>query len=185
MNRFSFFNHIALSVALSLMTITLHNTVTPFIGYDYGYRILILSLSVGYLSFLLHQLKPRFGVALILVFWCVMSLLLFTFNPSLPIWLMAHIGCLWMVRATLRYQHIQHWLLDSLVNLLAICAGIATYLHTQNIGLSVWSYFLVLALVALLAPSREQEIQTFNASPFQVAQNAANAALRRLQKPSY
>lgn len=184
MKRFSFLSNVLAAVALSVIAVIVQETMVPLLGAAAGTRMTLLAISLGYMSFLIQQLTPHFGIALIVVSWCITNALLLAINPPFYFWMLAHTAFGWLIRSALRYQQMHHWILDGVVTLLATGAGVATLLRTGNPGLSVWSHFVVLAWVAFIAAPRKNADPLPAASTFQNAMRTADGALRRLQKNS-
>jgi hypothetical protein len=185
MNTFSFSRNIVAALVLSTLAAAMHGALQPFIGSAEALRVALLVTAFGYLAFLLQQLRPPFGMVLILAGTLLLSFALLAFNPPLLVWLGVMLALLWLVRCVLRYQHLTHCMLDALINGLAVCVGLSVVLHTHSLWLGAWSYFLALAFCALL-PSRQQASSASSSyfSSFQQARSSAESALRRLQKNS-
>lgn len=185
MNAFSFFRNVVAALVLSTVASAVHGALQPFVGSADALRVSLLITVLGYLAFLLQQLRPPFGMVLILAGALLTSFALLLFNPPLLVWLGMLAAMLWLVRCVLRYQHLTHCALDALINALAGCVGLSVLLHTHSLWLGVWSYFLALAFCALL-PSRQQASTESHSyfSSFQQARSSAESALRRLQKNS-
>ena len=185
MNRFSFFRNIAAALVLSSAGAALHVVLQILLGPADALRIALLVTALGYLAFLLHQLRPPFGVALTIAGGILLALLLLVVNPSLPLWLCVLPGALWLLRCALRYGSLAHCALDAVINGVAWCVGISVVLHTHSLWLGLWSYFLTLAFCVVVPARQSANTPTLNAlSAFQLARSSAERALLRLQKNS-
>ena len=182
MKPFTFGANVMAALALSLTAVVVKTALMPLLGMADAARVMLLVLSLGYLFFLLQRLSPRFGLALIAASWIAQACLLLLFNPSWLVWLLSQVSVLWLMRCALRYQHLSQWLADAVLNGLALCAGISVQLYSHSLGMSVWSYFLVLALITFIPVHGSVAVGTDAATSFHQSRRSAENALRRLQK---
>lgn len=183
MKGFSFFSSVMVALLLSTLGVVVITALQPWIGRGDASRLMLLLVSLGYLGFLLHQCRPRFGLSLMIGGWLLCAALLVLFNPPLMMWLAVLVAILWLVRSALRYQQLYQAGLDGLLNLFATGCAISILLFTHSLWLSLWSYFLSLAFSAAI-PARP--LKRSNSEPvtdaFEEAKACAESALRRLQK---
>lgn len=185
MNRFSFFSNVVAALVLASVGAALHASLQPLAGSGVALRIMLIACASGYLAFLLHQLRPRFGITLMITGWLLLMLLLLLINPPLLLWLPALAGTLWLMRCVLRYQNVLHAALDGLLNGVAGCVGFSVVMYTHSLWLGIWSYLLTLAFcVAIPARQPPRESITHIQSDFNQAQASAERALKRLQQQS-
>lgn len=183
MRGFSFSANVVAALLLSTLGVVLSTVLQPWIGHADASRVMLLLLSLGYLAFLLHQCRPRYGLSLVICSWLLCAMLLLLFNPPLLLWLAMLAGALWLLRSALRYQHLYQVGLDALLNVFAGACACSVLLFTHSLWLSLWSYFLCLAFSAAIParpaphPITEPASQTYDD-----ALASAQSALRRLQK---
>lgn len=186
MNRFSFLSNVVAALVLATVGAALHASLQPFAGSGLALRVMLIACASGYLAFLLHQLRPRFSVALMITGWLVLMLLLLLINPPLLLWLPALAGALWVMRCVLRYQTVLHAALDGLLNGVAGCVGFSVVMYTHSLWLGIWSYLLTLAFCVAIPARQPTRADTAPAhSEFNQAHASAERALKRLQQQSF
>ena len=94
MNRFTFLSSVVAALLLATVGAALHGAVQPFWGSSLALRITLLGCTSGYLAFLLLQLRPRFGMTLIIASWLALAFVLMIFNPSVLLWISSLGGAL-------------------------------------------------------------------------------------------
>ncbi len=183
MKRFSFAANVMAALVLSTLGVVVSTTLQPWIGKDDAGRLMVLVLSLGYLVFLLHQCRPRYGLSIVASGWVVCALALLLFNPPLLVWMLVLAGALWLLRSALRYQRLFRMALDGALNLFAAGCAFNVLLFTHSLWLSLWSYFLALAFTAAIPARTTSQIADQSApDAYEQARSSAESALRRLQK---
>ncbi len=183
MNRFSFNANVVAALLLSTLGVVMCNALRPWIGDGDASRMMLLLLSLGYLAFLIHQCRPRYGLSLVISGWLLCAMLLLLLNPPLMVWLGVLIGTLWSMRSALRYQQLYLAGLDGILNVIAAACAFSVLLFTHSLWLSLWSYFLCLAFTCAI-PARPAHRSTIEpaSQTYDDARAGAQSALRRLQK---
>jgi hypothetical protein len=181
MNARSFWRQLWLAILISVIGGVLHMTLSSLFGTPLSIRLTLLVVAFVYVLALLRSSPSRSGRLLAALVWIGLSAGLLAFNPGLSIWVVLQTGFIWLLRSLLRYDSLIAAGADGLISAFAMAAGVATALHTGNLFLCLWSYFLTQALSALvpkgpgIAPAEVPADHDFDASF-----RNAEAALRRL-----
>ena len=187
MNRPSFYEGVGVALGASLAGGLLFTVLNSLFMGGWVLRGLIAALALLYLLYLLSRSRERVGRVTVLALWSVASLVIALLELSLPLYLLAHLGMLWLVRSL--YHHAS--LIAAFADLALMLTGLATavwaWLVTGTLGISLWCFFLLQALFVFI-PAR---LQRRSASPvdahpacdpFQRAHRAAESALSRLAR---
>jgi hypothetical protein len=157
--------------------------LTPLFGSIMTLKGCVALLGISYLIFLMRTGQARIGLISTLLGWCVLAGVLLVCQAGLMTWILTQATGIWLFRCATRHGQVGTCLADLLLGAFAIAAAVATLLHSHSAVLSVWVYFLVQALHALI-PSRADSNITADAtrSRFEQANHEAQQALRRLQR---
>ncbi|MEA3277543.1 MAG: hypothetical protein U9Q81_20120 [Pseudomonadota bacterium] len=145
-------------------------------------RLVTAGLGLGYLLYLLARSGERVGRVTTLVAWLLAAAILWALAPPLPLYVLAHLGLVWLVRSLYFHQGLLAALADLGLTGLGLIAGVGAYLHTGSLFLAVWSLSLVQALFVFIPtrrPGNGRDIGGENDS-FERAHRTAEAALGRL-----
>ncbi len=148
-------------------------------------RIVVAGIGLAYLLYLLSRSDERIGRITMLAVWCLATVAIWFLVPSSALYLLLHIGLIWLIRSLYFYTGVLSALLDLGLNGLALAAAIWAALQSGSIFLSLWSFFLVQALFVAVPTSIRQrkaggQQQRQNEDRFQQAHRAAESALRKL-----
>jgi len=146
-------------------------------------RLLIASLSLAYVLYLLKRSRERTGRSSVIVAWLAFMALVWLFAPSLEIYLLAHIGMVWLIRSLYFYSSLLSAFADLGLHGLSLVAATWAYLQSNSLFLSIWCFFLVQALFVAI-PNQFGKAAVPTSSPaqddrFEQAHQAAEAVLRR------
>ena len=104
--------------------------------------------------------------------------------PNLAVYLLGHVGLLWLIRSAYFYSGLLPAVADLLLSGFSIAVGIWAASRSGSLGLSVWTFFLVQSLFVFI-PRTVSKPETVGRrrsgqDPFDKARRSAEAALRRL-----
>jgi len=183
MKRPGFFEGAALGLAASLAGSASYLALgLVFPRATVGY-LLVAGLGFAYTVYLLMRSPERVGRLVTLTVWMGGAALVWFLSPSLQLYLLFHLGLVWLVRSLYFQASLLSALADLALNGLALAAATAAALRTGSVFMSLWCFFLVQALFVFIPPAlprqgRAEPAQAPDA--FQQAHRAAEAALRRL-----
>jgi len=181
MKRPSFWHGVAVALVLSIVGALAFPLIKLLLGHGLALRGLIAGLGFAYLLVLLHESQVAVGRIVTVVVWLVLTACLFLFDPTLWVWLLVQVGLIWLVRCLNLHGSLHAALADAGLNGLAVAAGLSTALHTHSVFLTLWTFFLIQALYALIPKLRGSSAQPeTHAEGFEQAYRTAEAALRRL-----
>jgi hypothetical protein len=181
----TFLEGVAVALAASLVGSAAHTALATVAGGGV-LRPVIAGLALGYLIYLLARSPARVGRVAALAAWAVMATLLWLGAPPLALFLLLHLGALWLLRSLFFHSSLVAALGDLGLSLLALAAGVWAVVHTGSLLLGIWCFFLVQALFVVLPsrlarPSRDGRRESED--PFDHAHRVAEAAVRRLASP--
>ena len=182
MNAPSFWRQLLLALALSVLGVVLHGTLSMILGGSVSIRLTLLAVTMAYVLFLLHSSPARSGRWLAALACLGLAGLLMLLNPALWLWLLLLTGFIWLLRSLQSYNSLIPAAIDALICVLALAAAIATARHSGSLFLSLWSYFLIQALLVLLPMTRPLKPHPAASAEvdFDISYRNAEAALRRL-----
>jgi hypothetical protein len=148
-------------------------------------RVLIAALSLGYILYLLRRSPERVGRITVPAAWLVMAALTWFSAAPLAIYLLVHLGTVWLVRSLYFYSSVLSALADLCLSGFSLAAAVWALLQTGSVFASLWCLFLVQALFAAIPatlPRRPGEPQQHpdREDRFQHAHRVAEAAVRKL-----
>ncbi len=148
-------------------------------------RLLVAAVGLAYLLYLLSRSGERIGRVTVLAAWSVATVAIWFLVPSTALYLLLHIGLIWLIRSLYFYTGALSALLDLGLNGLAMAAAIWAAVQSGSIFLSLWSFFLVQALFVAIPVSIRQrkaggQRERHDEDRFQQAHRAAESALRKL-----
>jgi hypothetical protein len=192
MKKPNFYHGIAVAFFLSFFGSALFAVLTPIYSGQWVLRVVITLLALAYLLYLFSSSPARTGKATTLIIWLTVSGLSWFLTPPLLVYILIHIGMIWLVRSLYHYQSVIAAAADMGLNALSLITAIWALESTGSLFLSLWCYFLLQALFvvipanlkrAALPPlkSMEQSMgQSMEDEGFQRAYRSAEAALRRM-----
>lgn len=147
--------------------------------------LIITAVMLAYVLYLLLRSREKVGRISTLVIWCGIALVLWLLAVPLPVFVLAHLGMLWLIRSLYFHTSIITILLDLGLNGLSLLAASWALGQTQSLFLSVWCFFLVQALFVKLPQNWRKSQVTLSTDDiatdnFEQAHRLAQAALRKL-----
>lgn len=184
MNRPGFIEGCALALVASLGGSLLFALFSPLIDSDTLLRLLIGGLGFGYILYLLQRSGQKTGRLVTLLAWSLSALLISLFVPSLPLYLLLHIGLVWLIRSLYFHASLFPAVADLGLSGLGAAAIAWALLQSSSLLLAIWCYFLLQALFsAIPAFGRRSTVRQQPADStdrFRQAEQAAEAALQKL-----
>jgi len=184
MNRPGFIEGCGVALAASLGGSLLFALFSPLIGGDTLLRLLIAGLGLGYTLYLMRRSRQRTGRLVTLAAWSISALLIGLFIPDLTLYLLLHIGLLWLIRSLYFHSSLLPALADLGLSGLGAAAIAWALLQTGSLLLAIWSFFLLQAffsaIPSLIGPATVQAERAEPGDRFRQAERAAEAALQKL-----
>ena len=116
-------------------------------------RLVVAGLALGYVLYLLARSPGRVGRVTALGAWGAAALLVWLAAPPLALYLLLHLGGLWLLRSLFFHSSLFSAAADLGLSLLALAAGIWALAHTGSLLLGIWCFFLVQALFVAIPTS--------------------------------
>ena len=183
MNRPSFVQGIAVAAVLAFVVSAVVATLTPFVGFGSVVRLCIPLVALAYVLYLLRTSRERTGNLTTLSLWSVLAVAAWWFSPPLPLYVLIHVGAIWLVRSLYFYSGLIPPLLDMALSIFSVGGFVWAASRTGSVFLATWCFFLVQALFIVIPPALRKKAST--ASPktdqsFELARRRADAAIRQL-----
>lgn len=180
-----FLHGVLVAAVLAFIASALVALLTPFVGLGSVIRLLIPALGLAYLLYLLSRSQKRTGRVTAITVWIVLALLTWWLAPPLPLYLLIHVGAIWLLRSLYFYSSLIPAVMDMGLSILSLATSVLTINHSGSVFLATWSFFLVQALFSAIPPmigSRHKPLQypANDAEGFECAKRQADAALRQL-----
>jgi hypothetical protein len=185
MNRPGFFQGVIVAAVLGFFASTIVATLTPFAGLGAVLRLVIPLLSLAYLLYLLNRSTERLGRITTLTVWTGVAAVAWWIAPPLPLYLMIHVGAIWLVRSLYFYSGLMPALMDLGLNGLSISAAVWAITRSGSMFLATWCFFLVQALFVAIPPAVQRKAKAekpavIGDENFERARRQADAALKQL-----
>jgi hypothetical protein len=182
MTRPTFLEGVGVALLASLGAGAAYAGLGLFFPVGLALRLVIAGLSLGYLLYLLGRSRERVGRISLLLLWGLMAAGSWLLGLSLPLYVLAHLGLVWLVRVLYHQSGFLAALLDLGLAALGLGAALWAAGHSGSLFLACWSFFLVQALFTAIpvrfgggpAPANPADDR------FEQAHRAAEAALRSL-----
>jgi len=185
MKRPSFFHGVIIAAILAFFASAVVATLTPFVGFAAVLRLAIPALGLAYLLYLLSRSDERVGRITTLSCWGVLAAVTWWAAPPLPLYLLIHVGAIWLLRSLYFYSGMLPALMDLGLSALSISATVWALTRSGSVFLATWCFFLVQALFVVIPPGvkRKQHRQrntAVDSERFEHARRQADQALRQL-----
>jgi len=184
MKQATFLEGVGIALAASVTGSILFTALTPLFASGAVLRLLIAALAFAYVLYLLQRSRERIGRVTVIGVWLLAAVLLWLWQPGLLLYLLLHLGMVWLVRALYFYSSALSALADLGLNGLALAAAVWAASHTGSLLLSIWCFFLLqAAFVAIPATPRRggpSHSGPNESDDFQRAHHVAETALRKL-----
>lgn len=185
MSKPSFLHGVVVAAVLAFFASAVVATLTPFVGLGSVFRLMIPALALAYLLYLLGRGAERTGRVTVLSLWSALALITWWFAPPLPVYLLIHVGAIWLVRSLYFYTGVLPALMDLGLSGLSVSAAAWAATRSSSVFLATWCFFLVQALFVTIPPtlkSKQQARRNTNVEneTFDSARRQADQALRKL-----
>ena len=185
MKRPSFFHGVIVAGVLGFFASAVVATLTPFLGLGTVIRLVIPGLGFAYLLYLFTRTDERIGRVTTLSMWTVLTVATWWFAPILPLYLLIHVGALWLVRSLYFYSGIMPALMDLGLSGLSVSASVWAITRSGSVFLATWCCFLVQSLFVTIPTSVRRTPDAATDTPrdndnFEQARRRADAAVRQL-----
>ena len=182
MKRPTFYEGVGVALAASLFGSVTYSALSVAVGGSV-LRLVIAGLALGYVVYLLGRSGERVGRVTALVAWCAAAVALWLATPSLALYLLLHVGLIWLMRSLFFHASLLAALADLGLGGLALAAGVWAVVHSGSLLLGIWCFFLVQALFVAIPPSLARRPRGSGGGQedgFERAHRVAEAAVRRL-----
>lgn len=185
MKKHSFLQGIFVAAVLAFFASAVVATLTPFVGLSGVLRLVIPGLALAYLLFLFSRNAERTGRVTTLSLWSALALITWWFAPPLPLYMLIHVGAIWLVRSLYFYAGILPALMDLGLSGLSVSAAVWAATRSGSVFLATWCFFLVQALFVAIPPvikskRQAQRHAAVENEAFENARRQADRALRQL-----
>ncbi|MEW8506990.1 MAG: hypothetical protein AB2598_09810 [Candidatus Thiodiazotropha sp.] len=185
MRRPSFMEGVAVALVASLGVGVLFTVLGAVFAPGFVLRMLIALTGLLYVLYLLRRSGEKVGRISSIALWLLSALLILLTGLSLPLYLLAHLGLVWLIRSLYFYSSLISALADFALVVVGMAAAVWAMLQSGSLFLSVWCFFLVQALFVVIPDSWKRSgkpgmTREGADDPFQQAYRTAQAALAKL-----
>ncbi|MEW8693460.1 MAG: hypothetical protein AB2535_20695 [Candidatus Thiodiazotropha endolucinida] len=185
MKRPGFFEGVGVALVATIGGGVLFSALTTVFVTDFVLRLLIAAMGLLYVIYLLRRSGEKVGRLTSVSVWLAAAVVIWLMGLSLPFYLMAHLGVVWLIRSLYFHSSLISALADMGLVLFGLATAVWALLQTGNLFLSVWSFFLVQALFVFIPntwkrASKQATAVNSTDDGFQLAHRTAEAALAKL-----
>ncbi len=185
MKRPSFFQGVIVAAIFAFCASAIIATLAPFAGFLAVVRFVIPALGLAYILYLFSSSKERVGRVTTLTLWSALAAGIWWVAPPLPLYLLIHVGAIWLVRSLYFYAGVLPALMDLGLSALSIAAAVWAISHSGSVFLATWCFFLVQALFVVIPPAVKRnpgsaKNATIENETFERARRQADRALNHL-----
>jgi hypothetical protein len=182
MTRPTFLEGVGFALAASIGGSIVHTGLSAVAGGG-QLRLVVTGVALAYVLYLLARAPGQVGRVTAIVAWCIAAVGLWLVTPPLAVFLLAHVGLIWLVRSLFYRSGVLSALVDLALGVAALAAGVWAVMHSGSVLLGLWCFFLVQSgFVAipngLWRPRRDDVAPPDDG--FERAHRVAEAAVRRL-----
>lgn len=153
MKRASFFHGILIAAGFAICASSIVATLTPFVGFATVLRIVIPALGFAYIVYLIGRSPERVGRATTILVWSALAVICWWLNPPIALYLLIHVGAVWLVRSLYFYAGFLPALLDLGLTALSVSGMVWAVTRSGSVFLATWCFFLVQALYVAIPAS--------------------------------
>jgi len=185
MKRPTFFEGVGVALAASLTGAVLFGVLASVFAGGLVMRLLIAGMALAYVLYLLRRSRERVGRIVVVAGWLLAAAVIGFLHPPLVLYLVLHIGLIWLIRSLYFYNSALSSLADLGLTGLALTAAVWALTSTGSLLLGLWCFFLVQALFVTIPNNLPRETAEAPSvadgeDHFQHAYQVAQAALRKL-----
>ncbi len=183
--RPSFFHGVIVAAVLGFLASAVVAALTPFLGLGTVVRLVIPALGLAYLLYLFSRSPERVGRVTTIALWSALAVVAWWLAPPLPLYLLIHVGAVWLVRSLYFYAGIVPALMDLGISALSVSATVWAITRSGSVFLATWCFFLVQALFVTIPPTvggkaKQKRNTAVDNENFENAKRQADQALRKL-----
>ncbi len=184
-NRPGFLHGVIVAAVFWFFASAVVATLTPLFGFGSVIRLIIPALGLAYLLYLMSRSGERLGRVTTLCLWSALAVVTWWVSPPFPLYLLIHVGTVWLVRSLYFYSGVMPALMDLGLTGLSVSAAVWAVTRSGSVFLATWCFFLVQALFVAIPPSVQRQAKPEQNTPaeseiFDRARRQADAALRHL-----
>lgn len=185
MKRPTFLEGVAVALAAGIVGSILFTVLTAVFSEAHTLRLLIAGVSVAYVVYLLGRSREHIGRITALTLWAVVAGATWLMDPPLMIYMLVHLGLIWIIRSLYFYASVVSALADLGLSGLGLASAVWAASQSGSLFLSIWCFFLVQAVFVAIPTCMQQKgppIQTdrHTQDRFQDAYRCAEASVRAL-----
>jgi len=185
MKRPSFLHGVIVAAVLGFFASAIVATLTPFVGLGAVTRLVIPAMGLAYLLYLFSRSEEQVGRVTALFAWGVVAAVTWWVSPPLPLYLLIHVGAIWLLRSLYFYSGVMPALMDLGISTLSVSATVWAISRSGSVFLATWCFFLVQALFVAIPPAikskqKAQRNTVTDNENFERARRNADQALRQL-----
>jgi hypothetical protein len=185
MKQPTFFEGVVVALVASVAGGVLFTALTTLFASGAVLRLLVACLGLCYIIYLFSRSRERSGRLTALGFWLIAAGAAWWLGPPLPLYLLVHLGLIWLIRSLYFYSSLLFALADLGLGGLGFAAGVWAIIHTGSLFLAIWCFFLLQALFVAIPASLDSLETLRQPAPdhedrFRRAHRAAETAVRRL-----
>lgn len=173
----------AVALGASIFGSVTYSALTLFFDSTVVIRLMIVVIGLGYIVYLLSRSRERIGRFTTIVVWLLVASVTWFTAPSLILYLMVHIGLIWLIRSLYFYSSLISAIADLGLNGISLAAAFWALNQTSSLFVSIWCLFLVQALFVAIPANIKQKVGQIGdprEDRFQHAYHVAETALRKL-----
>lgn len=179
----SFVEGVGVAVVASILGAVLYSVFVLIFSIGIGARLMVAFVFTAYIVYLLWRSPTKRGRMTALLLWGATLFITWFIYPSFIVYLIVHMGAVWLIRSLAFYKSITPALLDSLLVMLSLAVTVWAYLSSHSVLLSLWSLFLVQALFSFLPMQlgrKDESMVGHHDEQFMQAYQNAETAVRKL-----
>jgi small-conductance mechanosensitive channel len=166
-----------------------YQALSTLFATDFLLRLVIAVTGLLYILYLLQRSGEKVGRIASITLWIVSATVFWVIGLSLPFYLMAHLGLVWLIRSLYFYSSLISAMADFALVLFGMVCALWAVLQTGSLFLSLWCFFLVQALFVMIPDSWKRSSESglsrnslgnTQQEHFQNAYRSAVGALNRL-----
>lgn len=181
----TFFEGVGLALFISILGAAGFFSLTLLFDGAGVFRLLLAALCFIYVLYLLARSRERIGRITVICAWMFVTGLSWLFVPSVLLYIVIHLGMIWLIRSLYFYSSVLSSLADLGLTGISLAVSIWAWSMSHSLFLSFWCFFLVQALFTLIPKQikKSQNKPTISIDTddqFEHAHRAAEVALRKL-----
>ena len=185
MKRPSFLHGVMVAAVLGFFASAIVATLTHFVGLGAVLRLVIPALGLAYLLYLFSHSNEHVGRVTAVFLWGALAAVTWWLAPPLPLYLLIHVGAIWLLRSLYYYSGVMPALMDLGLSTLSVSATVWAITRSGSVFLATWCFFLVQALFVIIPKSINRKPGAVRAGHesedrFQHAYRVAETAVRKL-----